>query len=170
MAAAPVARKKQATKPQLIAVMLRTIRSICFPASFVPETMIPPGDLAHVDGVAIEAQPAAVATARGAAEWSRLIALHQHRVVLSLVAAGFSFERARELASEAWTRLMDKARRGELAELKLPGLAIVQARFLAWDERRREALLARHQADEGSEHRLVDRKPEARFSVRRSPG
>jgi RNA polymerase sigma factor (sigma-70 family) len=28
--------------------------------------------------------------------------------------------------------------------VKLPGLAIVQARFIAWDERRRESLQARH--------------------------
>jgi RNA polymerase sigma factor (sigma-70 family) len=70
--------------------------------------------------------------------WSGLIIQHRRRVVLSLVAAGFDFEAAEELAHEAWTRLMEKDREGRLAELKLPGLAIVQARFLAWDERRRQ--------------------------------
>ena len=97
-------------------------------------------------------------------EWSRHITLHQHRVVLSLVAAGFGFERATELAHEAWARLMEKDRRGRLAELKLPGLAIVQARFLAWDERRREAMKARLEGEGGDagagEELVVDRDPD----------
>src|SRR5947207_1359193 len=79
-----------------------------------------------------DGRPAMAATR----DWSRLIAVHQHRVVLSLVAAGSGFDQARELANEAWARLMEKDRRGALAEVKLPGLAIVQARFLALDERR----------------------------------
>lgn len=100
------------------------------------------------------------------ADWARLIARHQHRVVLSLVAAGHGFDRARELANEAWARLMEKDRNGQLGRVELPGLAIVQARYLAWDERRREALLARRQAGGGpaggpdhSEELLVDRNP-----------
>jgi RNA polymerase sigma-70 factor (ECF subfamily) len=96
-------------------------------------------------------------------DWSRLIAQHQHRVVLSLVAAGFDFDRASDLANEAWARLMEKERSGALPELKLPGLAIVQARFLAWDELRREAMQARRlqgAVDDPAEQLLVDRNPD----------
>jgi len=94
--------------------------------------------------------------------WAQAIATHQHRVVLSLVAVGFSFERASDLANEAWARLIEKDRAGALGELKLPGLAIVQARYLAWDERRREALQSRHQqlATAAGEELLVDRNPD----------
>jgi DNA-directed RNA polymerase specialized sigma24 family protein len=45
--------------------------------------------------------------------------------------------------------------------VKLPGLAIVQARYLAWDERRREAMQARRLEAAGSgEELLVDRNPD----------
>jgi len=95
--------------------------------------------------------------------WARAIATHQHRVVLSLVGVGFSFERAGDLANEAWARLIEKDQAGTLGELKLPGLAIVQARYLAWDERRREAMQLRHYrraAAEAGEELLVDRNPD----------
>jgi RNA polymerase sigma factor (sigma-70 family) len=94
--------------------------------------------------------------------WAQAIAAHQHRVVLSLVAVGFSFERAGDLANEAWARLIEKDRAGTLGEVKLPGLAIVQARYLAWDERRREALQARHHQQTAAvgEELLVDRNPD----------
>jgi RNA polymerase sigma factor (sigma-70 family) len=101
--------------------------------------------------------PAVAVTER----WSGAIAAHQHRVVLSLVAAGFSFERASDLANEAWARLIEKDRAGLLGEVKRPGLAIVQARYLAWDERRREAMQARRLEAAGSgEELLVDRNPD----------
>ena len=116
-----------------------------------------------------------LARARGQHDWGQLIEQHQHRVVLGLVAAGFGFDRARELANEAWARLMEKDRAGGLAEVKLPGLAIVQARFLAWDERRREAMRARHQQDDigaVSEELVVDRQPnpEQRLLSRQQAG
>src|SRR5690349_12674266 len=79
--------------------------------------------------------PAPPGEGRSAEAWSSLIRAHQQRVVLSLVAAGFSYDRAGELANETWARLMEKDRQGGLREIKLPGLAIVQARYLAWDER-----------------------------------
>jgi RNA polymerase sigma-70 factor (ECF subfamily) len=96
---------------------------------------------------------------------------HRRRVVLSLVAAGFDFEAAEELAHEAWIRLMEKDRDGRLAELKLPGLAIVQARFLAWDERRRQRAqqAQRHAlAREAAEDLVVDGQadPEQRILTR----
>ena len=95
--------------------------------------------------------------------WARAIATHQHRVVLSLVGVGFTFERASDLANEAWARLMEKDRAGTLGEVKLPGLAIVQARYLAWDDRRREAMQLRHHrrvAAQAGEELLVDRNPD----------
>jgi RNA polymerase sigma-70 factor (ECF subfamily) len=67
-----------------------------------------------------------------------LIQRHNHRVVLSLLGNGIALDRAKDLAQEAWTRLMEQQRRGQLDRLQLPGLAITQASFLAKDSRRRE--------------------------------
>jgi RNA polymerase sigma factor (sigma-70 family) len=69
--------------------------------------------------------------------WSALIARHGHRVLVALLARGIPVERARELVQETWLRLMERQRAGRLTELSLPGLAIVQAGFLAANERRR---------------------------------
>src|SRR5688500_4188567 len=65
-----------------------------------------------------------------------LIERHNHRVVVSLLARGLPIDRARELAQETWLRLMESQRAGRLTSLNLPGLAIVQAGFLASNERR----------------------------------
>jgi RNA polymerase sigma-70 factor (ECF subfamily) len=111
---------------------------------------------------ALDVSQAALTRTRSPEDWRRLIERHHHRVVLGLVASGFEFDRARDLANEAWARLMEKDRASGLAEMRLPGLAIVQARFLAWDERRREAMRARHQpgdAGPGGEELVVDRQP-----------
>jgi len=70
------------------------------------------------------------------ASWSALIARYNHKVVVSLLGRGVPLERARELAQEAWLRLIESQRAGRLTELVLPGLAIVQAGFLAHNERR----------------------------------
>src|SRR5262245_40887108 len=59
------------------------------------------------------------------------IARHDRRVVGALLARGVRAERAKELAQEAWTRLIQKHKEGALTEVKLPGLAIKQALFLA---------------------------------------
>jgi RNA polymerase sigma factor (sigma-70 family) len=97
--------------------------------------------------------------------WAHWIRLYQRRVVLALVAAGFDFGLAEEMTNEAWTRLMDQDRRGRLAQVKLPGLAIAQARFLALDERRRHrALVAADgtasESDGGDRTALVDHRPD----------
>ena len=65
--------------------------------------------------------------------WSDAIRQHDRRVVLSLLAMGLPPDAAREIAQAAWTRLMEKHAAGEIDELRLPGLAIRQARFLALD-------------------------------------
>ena len=66
-------------------------------------------------------------------------------VVASLLAMSIGIEHAEELASQAWTRLIEQERAGEITEIKLPGLVIKQARFLAlsWHKvRRREVGLS----------------------------
>lgn len=79
---------------------------------------------------------------RGA--WDVLITRHNHRVVVSLLARGLPIDRAKELAHDAWARLIEQQREGRLSHLSLPGLAITQASFLALDEGRRRA--AQHRA------------------------
>jgi RNA polymerase sigma-70 factor (ECF subfamily) len=66
--------------------------------------------------------------------WGDAIRRHDRRVYLSLLALGLPPERAREVTQAAWTRLMEQHRRGALVDVELPGLAIRQARFLAFNE------------------------------------
>src|SRR5262245_31417968 len=66
--------------------------------------------------------------------WDALIARHHRRVVVSLLARGLRVDRARELAQETWTRLIQQQQRGLLTELRLPNLALTQAAFLATDD------------------------------------
>ncbi len=80
---------------------------------------------------------ASSALAGDSAAWSVLIGRHTHKVVVSLLARGLPLERAKEVAQETWVRLIEQQRAGRLTELTLPGLAIVQAGFLASNERRR---------------------------------
>lgn len=70
------------------------------------------------------------------ASWSALIARYNHKVVVSVLARGIPLERAKEIAQETWLRLIENQRAGRLSELILPGLAIVQAGFLASHARR----------------------------------
>jgi RNA polymerase sigma-70 factor (ECF subfamily) len=69
--------------------------------------------------------------------WDDAIRQHDRRVYLSVLALGLGPDRAREIAQAAWTRLIEQHRKGALAELELPGLAIRQARFLALNELKR---------------------------------
>jgi RNA polymerase sigma factor (sigma-70 family) len=70
--------------------------------------------------------------------WQALIARHERRVMVSLLARGLTMDRAREVSQEAWTRLMESQRAGRLHHLTLPGLAVVQAGYLASSEWRRQ--------------------------------
>jgi RNA polymerase sigma-70 factor (ECF subfamily) len=88
------------------------------------------------------------------AAWDALIARHDRRIVVSLLARGLPIERAKELAHETWISLF--ARRAELTALRLPGLAITQARFLAADELRRQGRAVARAADERSAERVRD--------------
>jgi RNA polymerase sigma factor (sigma-70 family) len=101
------------------------------------------------------AQRAAAATeeelVRGAmagdrAAWQGLVHRHDRRVVLSLLGRGLPLDRAREIAQETWTRLMESQRAGRLSGLSLPGLAIVQAGYLCTSEWRRQGIKHQHEA------------------------
>jgi RNA polymerase sigma-70 factor (ECF subfamily) len=76
--------------------------------------------------------------------WSEIARRHTHRVVVSLLAAGVPFEMAEDLTQEVWIRLMRQQREGRLGSMRLPGLAIAQAAWLAREasrtQRRREAI------------------------------
>jgi RNA polymerase sigma factor (sigma-70 family) len=106
-----------------------------------------------VDGVGVDgvddgrrstahASAEAAALAGDAAAWAALIAQHNHKIVVALLARGISLDQARELTQETWLRLMQQQRTGRLSHLTLPGLAIVQAGFLAANLRRRAAVAA----------------------------
>lgn len=71
------------------------------------------------------------------AAWNALVQKHNHRVVVSLLARGVRIDRAKDLAQDAWLRLIEQQREGRLAHLSLPGLAITQAGFLALEAARR---------------------------------
>jgi RNA polymerase sigma-70 factor (ECF subfamily) len=90
------------------------------------------------------------------AAWSRLIALHDHRVVVALLGRGVPLDRARELAQETWLRLMQSQREGRLRELSLPGLAITQARFLAANEARHQHRVGPAWEGEASSRRTLE--------------
>jgi len=72
------------------------------------------------------------------AAWNALIERHNHRVVVTLLARGVRVDRAKDIAQDAWIRLIEQQRAGRLTSLVLPGLAIAQAWFLAGDMARRE--------------------------------
>jgi RNA polymerase sigma-70 factor (ECF subfamily) len=68
--------------------------------------------------------------------WRALIERYSRRVVVSLLARGIGLERARELADDAWMRIIGQHRAGRLPQMKIPGLVVMQALFLARDDRR----------------------------------
>lgn len=82
--------------------------------------------------------------------WDALMRRHGRRVVVALVSRGIPLERAKELAQDAWLRVIDRHRAGLIPELQLPGLIITQASFLARDDLRREERRAR--LDEPRQH------------------
>ena len=78
------------------------------------------------------------ALAGDSAGWSELVGKHNHRVVLTLLSRGIRPDTARDLAQEAWTRLIEQQRLGRLSKIRMPGLVIKQALFLARDYARRD--------------------------------
>lgn len=86
--------------------------------------------------------------------WDELMRRHGRRVVVALVSRGIPLERAKELAQDAWMRVIDRHRAGLIPELSLPGLIITQASFLARDDVRREGRRAK--LDEPRQHAAGD--------------
>ncbi len=70
--------------------------------------------------------------------WDELIQRHHRQVVAAVIRRGCAPEEAEELAQEAWLQLIKQQKRGKLSDLKLPGLAIRQAQFLALDAHRKQ--------------------------------
>jgi RNA polymerase sigma factor (sigma-70 family) len=109
----------------------------------------------------------AVSGDRGA--WEELIGRHNHKVIVSLLARGVLLERARDIAQETWTRLIANQQAGRLRLLALPGLAIVQAGYLAasdWRRRGRElAGPPPGQASADPETQLLGREALARLQA-----
>jgi RNA polymerase sigma-70 factor (ECF subfamily) len=79
--------------------------------------------------------------------WGERVRQHDHAVVLSLLALGLRPDRAREIAQATWLRLIEQEAAGALPVVELPGLAIRQARFLALDAIRRDAVERQRLAD-----------------------
>ena len=69
--------------------------------------------------------------------WGPIIKRYQRQVVLSLLAQGHRYDQAIGITQKTWARLIQQRAEGKLREMKFPGLAIRQARFLALDEHRR---------------------------------
>jgi RNA polymerase sigma factor (sigma-70 family) len=95
---------------------------------------------------------------RGRVAWQEEIARHGHRVVVALVARRIPPQQARDLAQEAWTRLIE--REDALGRIELPGLVIQQALFLARDEARSER---RQQALPFDPVAAIEAGPEPRY-------
>lgn len=97
--------------------------------------------------------------------WSALVARHNHRVVVSLIAWGVRADRAQDLAQATWLRLLEQQRRGALRALELPGLALAQARFLALEEARTQNTSARFVTHDGEGLSVADPVPGAEARV-----
>jgi RNA polymerase sigma factor (sigma-70 family) len=92
-----------------------------------------------------EASLCAAALGGDSEAWSALVQRHNHRVVVSLLARGVRVDRAKDIAQEAWMRLVEQQRQGRLDRLQLPGLAVTQATFLALEAARRESGVRKHE-------------------------
>lgn len=68
--------------------------------------------------------------------WRNAIATHDHRLVVTLLAAGLRLDEARDVAQEAWLRLIEASASGRIEHIELPGLVIRQASYLVADRRR----------------------------------
>lgn len=119
-----------ATRPTRMAVSAPTLATLVPEARVsTPEALSPVVDERTLCSRALEGDVAA---------WNALITKHGHRVVVSLLARGVRIDRAKDIAQEAWIRLIEQQRAGRLSHLQLPGLAIAQAAFLSLEAARRD--------------------------------
>lgn len=100
-------------------------------------------------------------------DWDAHMQRYGRRVVVSLLARGVLPERAKELAQDAWFRVIQAHRRGKLPELKVPGIVIKQAAFLLHDDRRRSSSRYAHEPiDEAAQPQPDEREFEAQLAAR----
>jgi RNA polymerase sigma factor (sigma-70 family) len=71
------------------------------------------------------------------AAWNELVARHNRRVLLFLLARGARVDVAQDIAQQAWLRIYEQHRQRRLQTLELPGIVVRQADFLLRDHRRR---------------------------------
>jgi RNA polymerase sigma-70 factor (ECF subfamily) len=114
-----------------------------------------------------------------AIDWDAMMLRHGRRVTIALLARGVRPERAKELAQEAWFRVIQAHRARRLVDLQLPGVVIAQASFLALDDRRRSqrrgtqdpgGLARSSPLGEAPDARDVERQMFARDELRRIIG
>lgn len=123
--------------------------------------VVPPGDMEEQDvGDPTETDLCARALAGDERAWNELIRRHDRRVFVSLLSRGVTPPRAREIAQETWIRLIEQQRAGRLVELRLPGLAVTQADFLARSDRRRAGPQVLDIDDEEQPIQVADDRPD----------
>jgi len=83
-----------------------------------------------------ESDLAAFALAGTTEAWDELVRRHSRSVWLTLLAHGVRADTAEDLVQEVWMRLIQQQRAGRLPVLQLPGLAIAQARWVAYETQR----------------------------------
>ena len=81
--------------------------------------------------------------------WKQAAVEHDHRLIICLLAAGLRLDEARDVAQEAWLKVMESASAGRLERVELPGLVIRQASFIVADRER-----ARRLRPPGAEHEV----------------
>jgi RNA polymerase sigma factor (sigma-70 family) len=97
------------------------------------------------------------------AAWNELVARHNRRVLLFLIARGARVDVAQDIAQQAWLRIFEQHEGGRLQTLELPGIVVRQADFLLRDHRRRSKRsegagdLDDRAEPEGGETRLIAR-------------
>jgi RNA polymerase sigma factor (sigma-70 family) len=73
-------------------------------------------------------------------DWNEAALRYHRRILAAVLATGVRAARAEELVQSTWSMLIEAERDGRLKRVELPGLAIVQARYLALHEIRRGAM------------------------------
>ena len=80
--------------------------------------------------------------------WNELARFHNRKVVLTLLSRGLRPDVARDVAQDAWARLIERQQQGHLQAITMPGLAIKQALYLAGDLLRQTREIANGSAEE----------------------
>lgn len=105
-------------------------------------------------------------------DWDAAVQKYARRVIVSLIAKGALPERAKELAQDAWFRVIQNHRLGRLPEVRLPGVVIKQATFLWQDDRRRCSTRLKHESADGTvqthrDERELEQQAAARHKLRK---